>query len=52
MVKAEVTVPESGGEFPIVFDAGTTIGAAVVTPRGDVIIAPVMRHRHGGPGGH
>jgi len=45
MVRAEVTVPETGGDFPIVFDAETTIGAAVVTPQGDVIIAPVMRHR-------
>jgi hypothetical protein len=45
MIKAEVTVPEGGGEFPIVFDAETTIGAAVVTPSGEVIIAPVMRHR-------
>ncbi len=45
MIRAEVTVPEGGGEFPIVFDAETTIGAAVVTPSGEVIIAPVMRHR-------
>lgn len=46
MVKAEVTVPEGGGEFPIVFDAETTIGTAVVLPDGTVMIAPVLRHRH------
>lgn len=51
MVRAQVTVPEGGGDFPIVFDAATTIGNAIVTPRGDVIITPVMRHGHRGPHG-
>jgi hypothetical protein len=52
MIRAEVTVPEGGGDFPIVFDAETTIGNAIVTPQGDVIITPRMRHGHRGPGGH
>jgi len=52
MIRADVTVPDGGGDFPIIFDAATTIGNAILTPQGDVIITPVMRHCHGGPGGH
>lgn len=51
MIRAQVTVPEGGGDFPIVFDAETTIGSAIVTPQGEVIITPRMRHGHRGPGG-
>jgi hypothetical protein len=51
-IRAHVTVPEGGGDFPIIFDAATTIGNAIVTPTGEVLITPVMRHCHRGPGGH
>ena len=44
MVPADVTVPAAGGDFTIVFDVSQTFGAAMVTPDGKVILAPVMRH--------
>jgi hypothetical protein len=44
MVPADVTVPDSGGDFAIVFDVSQSFHAAVVTPQGKVILAPVMRH--------
>ena len=46
-VPAEVTVPEGGGDFTIVFDAALTLQAAMVTPSGKVILAPALRHRAG-----
>jgi hypothetical protein len=47
MVKVDFTVPETGGEVPLVFDEDTTIGNALVRGDGVVFVTPVMRHRHG-----
>lgn len=43
---AGFTVPDGGGTVSLVFDANATVGGAVVTDRGRVILTPVLRpHR-------
>jgi len=49
MVAVEFTVPEGGGDIPLVFDAAETFAHVLVTGDGRVIVTPVMRHRHGPP---
>ena len=44
MVPVAVTVPESGGDFSIVFDHAQTFAAAMVTPRNEVVLLPALRH--------
>lgn len=44
MVPVTVTVPESGGNLEIVFDTAETFAAARVSPLGEVVLLPAMRH--------
>ena len=46
MLRVDFTVPETGGNVPLVFEDETTVGNAIVLPDGTVLVTPVMRHRH------
>ena len=51
MVAVELTIPDGGGDIPLVFNAAETFAHVLVTGDGRVIVTPVMRHRHGPPPG-
>lgn len=52
VVDAQLTVPDGGGDVPLIFDAAQTFAHVIVTGEGRVIVTPVMRvgemREHGG----
>jgi hypothetical protein len=43
VVDAQLTVPDGGGDVPLIFDAAQTFAHVIVTGEGRVIVTPVMR---------
>ena len=43
VVDAQLTVPDGGGDVPLIFDAAQTFAHVIVTGDGRVIVTPVMR---------
>jgi hypothetical protein len=50
MTKAGFTLTAAGADVVLVFDPDATLGGAVVTGTGAIIIRPTLAPHHGGPG--